>query len=215
MKRLARHKSLSEQVAEVVSKEIGEGRFKMGQMISELQIANELGVSRTPVREAFSRLEYRGLLVTIPQSGTYVFEATPEEFRDLSRMRACLEIQGLQQSIETANTQLTRDLLELCEEMTEARKADDGQAYQVLDSRFHNSFITNSGNKLLMDMYEPISLKVSALRNNHSLSDTFSESAHGDHLEISRLVEQSHFAQALDLVREHLNRFGTRKILTS
>lgn len=212
MKRLARRQSLSEQVAEVVSKEIGEGRFKMGQMISELQIANELGVSRTPVREAFSRLEYKGLLITVPQSGTYVFDATPEEFQDLSQMRTCLEVQGFQQSLQNAQRELAQDLSEICEKMDNARRNQDQSAYQVLDSLYHKSFVIHSGNKLLSEMYDPISLKVSALINNNSIKGVFSEAAHQDHLEIRNLVSGQKFNQALDLVRAHLNRFGKRRV---
>ena len=60
MKRVLNRKSLSEQVAEALGEDIRDGRLKLGQMLSENQIATDLGVSRTPVREAFPTSNFKG-----------------------------------------------------------------------------------------------------------------------------------------------------------
>lgn len=208
MKPLVRKKSLSEQVAEVVCNEIGEGRFKLGQMISEAQISAELGVSRTPVREAFSRLEFQGLLITKPQSGTYVFDINQATFSDLSQVRTCLELQGFQLSHNNAAGPLIQDLNDLGVQMTEARKQKNFQEYRALDRAFHNKFITHSGNQLLVELYEPISLKINALFNSNFMTGAFSDTAHQDHLLIPRQLAEKQFDQALETVGTHLCRFG-------
>jgi len=65
-------------------------------MLSKNQIATDLGVSRTPVQEAFFHLEFQGLLVTKPQSGTFVFSPSPEDIKEIFEMRSCLEMRGFQ-----------------------------------------------------------------------------------------------------------------------
>jgi len=65
-------------------------------MLSKNQIATDLGVSRTPAQEAFFHLKFQGLLVTKPQSGTFVFFPSPEDIKEIFKMRSCLEMRGFQ-----------------------------------------------------------------------------------------------------------------------
>ena len=70
---LERPKSLTELVVDSLRREIVEGAVAPDESLSEVAVAKRLGVSRTPVREAFARLELEGLVYTIPQKGTFVF----------------------------------------------------------------------------------------------------------------------------------------------
>ena len=79
-----------------LGEDIRDERLKLGQMLSKNQIVTDLGVSRTPVREAFSYLEFQGLLVTKTQSGTFVFSPSPEDINEIFEMRSCLEMRGFQ-----------------------------------------------------------------------------------------------------------------------
>ena len=152
MKRLIARKSLSEQVAEMVSEEIACGRFSLGQMLSETMIAQELGVSRTPVREAFSHLEFRGLLITKPQSGTYVFDANEAAIKDLFEVSSCMEMQGLQSALQNDESALPKQVSEISEQMTDAFIVKDQDRYSALDRQFHRVFVASSGNKLLTSL---------------------------------------------------------------
>jgi DNA-binding GntR family transcriptional regulator len=63
-------------------------------MLSKNQIETDLDVSRTPVQEAFFHLEFQGLLVTKPQSGTFVFSPSPEDIKEIFEMRSCLKCEA-------------------------------------------------------------------------------------------------------------------------
>jgi DNA-binding GntR family transcriptional regulator len=79
MKLLERPKSLTELVTESLREWIVSGKLDLGEHLSEVRVATDLGVSRTPVREAMNRLEMEGLLNVEPQRGTFVFCLAPEE----------------------------------------------------------------------------------------------------------------------------------------
>ena len=70
-----------------LGEDIRDDRLKLGQMLSKNQIVTDLGVSRTPVREAFSYLEFQGLLLAKPQSGTFIFSPSPEDSKEIFEMR--------------------------------------------------------------------------------------------------------------------------------
>ncbi len=207
MKPIVRKKSLSEEVADVVCHEIGEGRFKLGQMLSEAQLANKLGVSRTPVREAFSRLEFQGLLITRPQSGTYVFDVNKTELTDLLQVRSCLELQGFQLSHALGMGTLSQNISQICEKMKDAHVQKDLESYQALDQAFHQAFVKCSGNQLLINLYAPIALKLKALENNKIIANHFTDKDHQDHLQIAAHLAKQQFSLARDIIFQHLMRF--------
>ncbi len=209
MKRLQPRKSLSEQVAEALAQEISEGRLRLGQMLSETRIAEDLGVSRTPVREAFSHLEFRGLLLTKPQSGTYVFDPSQADIDELFDMRGVLELKGFTASQLAARSELSGTLMQFGEQMEDAFRANDAAAYAQLDNRFHESFVGFSGNRLLASLYEPISLKIRALTNNGLVKSILDEAGHAEHLAIARKFSQNQFQEAKDIATRHMMRFAT------
>src|SRR5690606_4835503 len=92
MQRIERPRSLTELVADALRREIVEGELQLGAALSEARIAQRLEVSRTPVREAFTRLEREGLLRTEPQRGTFVFTLSAKELTDICHLRVVLEI---------------------------------------------------------------------------------------------------------------------------
>ena len=78
---IKRQKTLTEQAADAIRARIVEGQFEFGEALSEITLATELGVSKTPVREAFLQLKNEGLVDILPQRGTFVFRMTIEELR--------------------------------------------------------------------------------------------------------------------------------------
>ncbi|MGR3492817.1 MAG: GntR family transcriptional regulator [Shimia sp.] len=208
LRSLQRRKSLSEQVADVVSEEIASGRFKVGQMLSELKIARELDVSRTPVREAFTRLEHKGLLVTVPQSGTYVFETSPKEFLDLANIRGCLEVEGLRQGYDGPKGAFMDELSQVSDALEFAIAREDRAEFQELDQRFHSAFVRHSGNALLLDMYRPIGLKFKALVNNDLVSNYRDTVLEGDHRSIERNLTEGNIVGAINLLVARTRKFS-------
>ena len=82
--------SLSDQVFEQLETDILSGKYQRGQIVTELQLCTELGVSRTPVREALRRLFQEHLIEDTPR-GTMVLGITPKDFKDMSEIRLRIE----------------------------------------------------------------------------------------------------------------------------
>ena len=88
---LDEYKPLRDVVFENLREAIVEGRLKPGQRLMEVQLAEQLGVSRTPVREAIRKLELEGLVVMLPRKGAYVANMSLKDLIDVLEIRASLE----------------------------------------------------------------------------------------------------------------------------
>ena len=186
-KRIARPKPLSELVFESLKQDIVNGEFDLGEALSEVRIANQLDVSRTPVREAFARLELEGLVRTEPQKGTYVFTLEPEQLRDICDTRVYLETGAITIAFEKNRDTLVRMLSDIVRMMDIARAEQDDATYLRLDTAFHQAIVDASGNDFLNDAYQTIASKMAALRNRLG--------AHADHMaksfiEHKRILDQ-------------------------
>src|SRR5688500_3082861 len=82
---------LRHDVADAIRSAIAGGVLKPGQRVLEVELAEELGVSRLPVREAIRQLEHEGLLVSQPHRGTFVAQVTPDDIREMFSLREALE----------------------------------------------------------------------------------------------------------------------------
>ena len=110
--------SLSDQAYTHIRHQMLDGQLKAGTRISEISVANDIGVSKTPVREAFRRLENEGLLEQIPRMGTVVKEPTRREIIELYEYREALETHAIKLAID----RITDKELALMERMCQEQK---------------------------------------------------------------------------------------------
>ena len=97
---LERGPSLTEQAADEIRVRIVRGALQLGESLSEIMLAKDLGVSKTPVREALMQLKREGLVEVHPQRGTFVFSMSPEQVGELSELRGILETAALRLALE-------------------------------------------------------------------------------------------------------------------
>ena len=132
------------------------GEFEPGQRLTELQLAERLGMSRTPVREALNRLAADGLLQATPQCGVTVPELRLDEIAELYRVREAIESQAARLAAERVTGEELRSLHALCDRMNDL-PADDPFAYmttaRTLDAIFHRTLIELSGCRALIKLY--------------------------------------------------------------
>jgi DNA-binding GntR family transcriptional regulator len=162
-------KSLSAIVEERLRDAIVNAELAFGQALTEDAMGLSLGVSRTPMREALTRLEQQGLVVIVPKKGTFVFRPTMEDVEQLASFRLMLEVGALERCLagEAAATQL--DMRMAFAAMCAARAEGDGKGYARADTAFHASFFTHCGNAHLANAYRRISGRVAALRAHLSV----------------------------------------------
>lgn len=186
--------------------------LRESRFLTEAEIADGLGVSRTPVREAFLRLEAEGLLRLLPQRGAFIPPLSPKDVGDLMQTREVIEA-------HCART-LVRERIDVSGELDAAladqrRVADDVEAFIGRDRAFHQTIVDAAGNDLLSQVYEGIRERqlrtgVRALltspRGRRQAAITIAE-----HDAIVRALRSGSQAEAEKAVRTHLR--NTRAIL--
>jgi DNA-binding GntR family transcriptional regulator len=154
--RLERPQLLTELAFERIRNAIVKGDLKLGEQVSEAQLAQSMGISKTPVREALVRLKIEGLVDIHPQRGTFVFKLEPDQVGQLCRFRAMVESTALRESATNNQTDLVREMSRCVAEMRPAEAAKDMQALARIDMDFHWQFFAFCPNNYLRGAYDLI-----------------------------------------------------------
>jgi DNA-binding GntR family transcriptional regulator len=206
VKGFERPKSLTELVAQEIRDRIVSGDLQLGQALSELKMSRELDVSRTPVREAFNRLETEGLVTVERQRGTFVFTLSKDDLARICDVRTCLEVAALEYAIDRNPGALQKALAESVARMSLARKEADTATYLSEDTRFHQYFFDFADNRFLNDAYQAIALKMAALRNMLGDHPDHMSKSFAEHKAIVDAVRDGNFPTAAAILRTHIDR---------
>ena len=163
-RKLERPKSLTDLAEERIRAAIVEGRHALGEQLSEAALAAELGISKTPVREALLRLRGDGLIDIQPQRGTFVFSLSPREVEEICLFREWVEVAALGSAMASDREALVADLEANVARMAQAHDAGDWRTIPVLDQAFHRVVIEHCANPYLKQAYELVATKIAALR---------------------------------------------------
>jgi DNA-binding GntR family transcriptional regulator len=142
--------NISDSVAVELRNRIVNGRLPAGERINEVHLAQQLGVSRTPLREALARLAHEGALRAVPRIGYFVRPLTLEEFAQIYAIRPLLDPEALRLAGIPSRERLER-LREINAELEEARDAD---AIIDLDDRWHLELIVECPNAVLLELIQ-------------------------------------------------------------
>ncbi|WP_180966973.1 GntR family transcriptional regulator [Cohaesibacter celericrescens] len=205
MKSIPRPKSLTELVTEKLREIIVNGELGLGEQVSEVKLAKELDVSRTPVREAFNRLEIDGLLKVEPRRGTFVFSLEPHEISQLCEARVCLETKALELGIRTNSEDLHQKLAGCVEAMQEALEREDISAYLTLDTVFHQCLFDCSRNRFLDDAYQAIAQKMAAIRSRIGHHPDHIRKSFHEHNKITEAVASKDMDAAMKILLNHID----------
>lgn len=141
--------SLDSRVYSQIEEKILNGEYKQGEQITELRVSGELGVSRTPVREAFMMLESNCLIKLIPNKGAVVVGVTNDDLVDIYHIRERLEGLAASLAAERASQEQLKELTDIVELSEFYVKKNDLDKIKGLDSNFHNWIYEASGSRML------------------------------------------------------------------
>jgi DNA-binding GntR family transcriptional regulator len=145
---LRRRANISEEIADTLRELIIDGQLRDGERINEVHLAERLGVSRTPLREALRRLEGEGAVYSVPRIGYFIRPLSIEEFRQIYPMRALLDPEALRLSGIPPQSRL-RELAKL---NTQIRNATSNKEVLELDDRWHLTLVADCPNGVLIDL---------------------------------------------------------------
>lgn len=151
---------LVDQVVDEIIDAIVTGQFRPGEKLVEMQIGEQLGVSRGPVREAFRRLEQMGLVVKVPYRGTFVSTLTVHDVRELHDLRAPLEGLAARLVAEKGDPAAVARLASILEAMRQAPASGDHSRTITLDADFHDTLIALAEHRLLQELWTTIGVRL-------------------------------------------------------
>jgi len=148
--RIDEPKLLSEDIAASIKEAIIRGKFAPGQKVSEGELAESMGISRTPLREAFRKLQNEGFITIIPRKGAVVATLEPKEARELYEIKAHLEGLAARLAVPRLKEKELDRLERLDAELRQATAQDDLEGFYRTHTRFHEVFLRLCGNDRLM-----------------------------------------------------------------
>ena len=140
---------LTKQVSDLLTDLILKGTLTPGEQLVENELQKQLGISRSPLREAFRELEKKGLVEIIPRKGTFVRAITRKDIEENFPVRACLEGLAAREAYAKITPQELAQMGAALKEMKKAAEHNDVEKYWETHFEFHETFIRASGNQLL------------------------------------------------------------------
>lgn len=195
--------SLSDQVFEHLEDNILSGVYQRGQIITEMQLCSELGVSRTPIREALRRLFQEHLIEDTPK-GTMVLGITPKDFKDMSEIRLRIEELAVRGFIEHADADSLKELNEAVDFQEFYLTREDVDQLKVLDGRFHDIIYSGCGSMILKDTLLPLHKKIQQYRRNALRTPERAAHSVREHREILQAIQQRDVGLAAARMQQHI-----------
>lgn len=196
--------SLADQVFEHLETDILSGKYQKGESLTENKLSAELGVSRTPIREALRRLEQEHLIEEAPK-GMVVVGIGEKDLADIFAIRAALE----GKAAELAAENYTKEQLDIVREALEFQEfylgKQDPDRIKSMDSRFHETIYKMSGSTIFYDVLMPLHKKILKYRKASVSDRSRATSSVAEHRAIYDAIAAHNGKLASQLIVEHLN----------
>ncbi len=197
---------LRDVVFQTLRRGILRGDLKPGERLMEIQLANRLGVSRTPVREAIRMLELEGLVINIPRRGAQVSRITEKDLRDVLEVRLGLE----ELAVRLAAERITPEMLE---ELYAASRHFEGMVGDAgitelaeADEEFHAIIYRATGNKRLVQMINNLREQMYRYRVEYLKDELNRDSLIREHDELWESLRDGKTEEAVRFMQQHIER---------
>jgi DNA-binding GntR family transcriptional regulator len=171
--------------------------------LDERQLASDLGISRTPVREAMVQLEREGFVRAVPRRGIYVVRKTKREVIELITAWAALECMAARLITQKATDQEIAGLRAMFATFENGRLHAKLDEYSEVNIEFHQTIIRMSGNQVLIDLAANLFAHMRMIRRKTIGESDRADRSISDHMNIIRAIEARDTARAEALVRDH------------
>ena len=200
------YKSRGEMVGETLKQEILDLRLKPGQMISENDVCDRFGVSRTPVREALRLLQEQGFVETVPYRGTYVTLLSLDNIKQMIYMRVAVETMVLRDFIAVQSPmvmEVIRHQIAKQQALIQEKDFEPEQFYRM-DARMHSIWFAAVRRQKLWEMLQAQQLHYTRFRMLDFITETDFTRIIGEHKELFGLIEARDERGVEASLKEHL-----------
>ncbi len=207
-----RAKTITSIAVDAIEDMIVSGELVAGDRINESSLAEQLGISRGPIREACRSLEQAGLLTSQTNRGMYVREVSLEEARDLYELRGAVAGLAGELIVKRAKDVEIQNLKRLVEQMQVAADDSKTQDYYRLNLQFHDGLVRAARNSALEDTYRKIVNQLHLLRRRGLVQEGNLQVSNREHREIVSALSERDAQKASQAIRTHVANGLTRLI---
>ena len=195
--------SLADQVFDRLEADILMGKYQRGEIITESRLSSELGVSRTPVREALRRLGQEHLIEESGK-GTVVLGLTSKDFEDMCEIRLRIEGLAVRGFIENMTPESLNELKDAIDFQEFYLQKDDKDHLKTMDGRFHEALYNRCGSMMLRDTLSPLHRKLQKFRRLSIEREGRAERSVHEHKAIYEAIKSRDADLAEKLMNEHI-----------
>ena len=195
--------SLADQVFDHLENDILSGKYQRGEILTESKLSAELGVSRTPIREALRRLEQEHIIEESGK-GSVVIGINEKDLEDIFMIRKSLECQVAALAAKNRTEEQLKQLREALEFQEFYLNKKDPEQIKLMDSRFHETLYKLSGSTAFYDTLVPLHKKIQKYRRASVANSSRAEASVAEHRKIYEAIESQNTALAAKYASEHV-----------
>lgn len=203
-------RTLKANVTDLIREAIIRGDLPANSVLNQAQIAEQLGTSRGPVREALGRLEQEGLIKNVPYKGVVITSLTPQYVKELYSLRDALETFAVRRAIENLNEDYLERLKQIIEDMDKAAAVKDEDKLGDIDLVFHETIIDMAQHELLKKTWTTLEIGLKrCLHERHKIYPSLDQVV-GSHPAIVEAMAARDSETAMQLMAEHIQDAGEK-----
>lgn len=196
---------LRDVVFNTLRKAILTGELKPGERLMEIHLANRLGVSRTPVREAIRKLELEGLVTMIPRRGAEVAQITEKSMSDVLEIRRTLDALCAELACDRITTEELENLGQACDFFEAAVQTGDTKKIAQADVALHDIIVRATGNQRLIQLVNNLSEQMYRYRFEYIKDSSQHETLVAEHRIIYQSIVEKDKKTAAEAARTHID----------
>jgi len=181
------------------------GDLKPGERLMEIHLANRLGVSRTPIREAIRKLELEGLVIMIPRRGAEVAQITEKSLKDVLEVRRALDALCAELACDRISEEELENLKKACEDFEKATATKDAKVIAKADVALHDIIVKATNNQRLVTLVNNLSEQMYRYRFEYIKDETQHSRLVEEHRTIYESIVNKNKEAASEAARVHID----------
>lgn len=203
-------RNVADEIYALLKAKIVAQEFAPGERLNLEEMERQLGISRTPLKDALNRLSVEGLVEIVPRRGTFVTNPTPEEIAESFDVRRMLEMYAAELALPRMEPKGLNKMREMVHKLGEMAQSEDWvsiyQDYVALDHDLHHFIVELSGNRRLLWVYDQLNVHAQMARIGHLRAKQELDVAQLEHEDLLRAFEAQDIAAVRQVLDQHIER---------